>query len=281
MRRFIVLLSVVLVLLGPSSGVFAQQPPLEKGTKVDDVTAKAVIKSAKDLIRKINKEDPTAVEGLSDAFRLEVLRTMDVQEGYAVFHSFSLVPFKVLKTYDVRQIPDGRFTLEIAYTGGFWLEHQYINERWVFVQSGEIFLLDDWRPSTKMYMPKDWTEQELSVNLSGGVLTFADGSEAVEIEATDVVLVTVIIADAPAPVELFKLHDGVEPIADLKIEDIDLIGLLHGGKTPNGFSGLEPGNYILAIGEYGASQIVPVAGSEPISVVITKPAEGTATPEGS
>ena len=172
---------------------------------------------------------------------------MDVQAGFEALRSFTPGPFKVVKTYDVRYLTDGRFTLQIAFTGGFGLEHQYSTQRWVLVQIGETYLLDTWYPGKK-FVPDDWTQQEVAVNLSGGALALADGSISLETETSDVIFLSITTTDAQAPIGLYRLNEGVAPVAGLAEDSGELYGILSADASvvlDYGFADVEPGQYAL------------------------------------
>lgn len=277
MRRwFWSLLLVALFLLAPTSGAFAQQAPLEAGTKVDSVTAKAVTKAAKDWIKVFDTGDPSMVEGLSDNFRSTVLQTMDVQEGFNRFKAFVNSPFHIIKTYDVRQLSDDRYTLQIAYTGGFGTENMYTTQRWVFVQVGDSYLLDGWYPG-KAYSPKDWSTQDVSIVLTTGAPTLEDGTLQTTVTAN---LLTIHFPMDPNQTVMgfFRLHDGIEPSNTLTVSDMDLLELLAAdptGESTAQFAELVPGTYVLVVLD-PVDYKTPLQGVNPVAIVVSSV---PATPE--
>ena len=67
MRKMVVLVLILTVALRTPipAGLAQDVPAVEEGTKADREVSRAVVAAAKDLIKKINDDDPTAVEGLS------------------------------------------------------------------------------------------------------------------------------------------------------------------------------------------------------------------------
>ena len=279
MRRILgVVLVVTIWCTGAVAPLTAQDAPvLEDGTKADRETSREVIAAAKSWIALANDGDPAALDGLTETLRTGMrIESLD---------QLLFAPFEIIRTRDVRILTDGRFTLEITFSGGFGLEHQYANQRWVFVRTGDAYLLDLYVPSQRSpYIPEEWTQGQIDARVDDGAIALEDGGSTVEMVTPDLLFIS-LRQDAPVPVGLYRLHEDADPAAPAA-KVVDLIGVLQAGASDdpgNGFVGLGPGTYVVSVGEVGLAGMAPAVGTVPIVVTLTDPtgisSVSEATPE--